>query len=152
VVWYLVRHSKAGSRGKWEGHDVDRPLTASGWAQAEALADRLQKVDPPRLLSSPYVRCMQTLEPLGERIGVPVEPEWILAEGEDSDALVTLLDGLPDGTVLCSHGDVIPDTIDALIRRGMTVEGPPDWRKGSLWVIERDSAGEWRGRAEPPPA
>jgi 8-oxo-dGTP diphosphatase len=152
VTWYLVRHAKAGSRGKWMGHDVDRPLTESGWAQAAALADRLQKVEPPRLLSSPYVRCMQTLEPLAERIGVPVEPELILAEGEDSDALVMLLDGLPDGTVLCSHGDVIPDTIDALIRRGMTVESPPDWRKASLWVIERDGAGEWRGRAEPPPA
>jgi 8-oxo-dGTP diphosphatase len=152
VIWYLVRHAKAGSRGKWKGHDVDRPLTASGWAQAEALAERLQKVDPPRLLSSPYVRCMQTLEPLAERLGLPIEPEWLLAEGEPFDGVVSVLEGLPDGTVLCSHGDVIPDTIEALIRRGMKVDGLLDWRKGSVWVIERDGAGQWRAHAEPPPA
>jgi phosphohistidine phosphatase SixA len=115
------------------------------------LADRLQKTDPTRLLSSPYVRCMQTLEPLAERTGLPVEAEPRLAEGAPFDAVLLMLAELVDGAVLCSHGDVIADTIDALIRRGLVIDGQPDWRKGSLWVIEPDGAGVLRARAEPPP-
>jgi phosphohistidine phosphatase SixA len=151
VAHYLIRHAKAGSRGKWNGVDEERPLTAIGLAQARALADRLQKVDPPRLLSSPYVRCVQTLEPLAERLGVPIEPHPALAEGAPVEPVLVMLDELPDGSVLCSHGDVIPDTIDALLGRGLVIDGQPDWRKGSLWVIEPDGDGSLRARAEPPP-
>jgi 8-oxo-dGTP diphosphatase len=151
VAWYLLRHAKAGTRAKWDGDDPDRPLTAGGRVQAVALADRLQKTDPTRLLSSPYVRCMQTLEPLAERIGLTVEADPRLAEGASFEPVLALLDDLSDGAVLCSHGDVIPDTIDALIRRGLVVDGQPDWRKGAMWIIERDGDGVLRAWAEPPP-
>lgn len=151
MATYLVRHAKAGSRSRWDGPDEARPLSSAGRAQAEAIADRLEKTDPMRLLSSPYVRCVQTLQPLADRVGLAVEHEPALAEGEPFGAVLALLDALPDGSVLCSHGDIVPDTIDALVRRGAVVDGQPDWRKGSLWVLERDGDGIIRARAEPPP-
>jgi 8-oxo-dGTP diphosphatase len=65
--------------------------------------------------------------------------------------VLDLLRVLPDGAVLCSHGDVIPDTIDALLRRGTVVAGQPDWRKGSTWILEREGGEIVRATAEPPP-
>ena len=138
---YLVRHAKAASRREWTGDDRDRPLTESGTAQANALVERLGRVRPARLVSSPFVRCVQTLEPLAQRIGLPVETEDALGEGADLAQVVKVLMAVPDRAVLCSHGDVIPDVISALERRGMVIDGEPNWRKGSVWVLERDESG-----------
>jgi phosphohistidine phosphatase SixA len=152
VPLYLIRHAKAGSRQGWPGPDERRPLSRAGWAQAEAIADRLEGAGVKRLFSSPYVRCRQTLEPLADRLSIAIELHAELAEGNRFESLLPLLDELPDDTVLCSHGDVIPSIIDALIRRGMAVEGRADTRKASMWVVERDEKGSWiSGRAEAPP-
>ena len=54
--------------------------------------------------------------------------------------------------MLCSHGDVIPEVVQALVRRGMDVHGLADWRKASTWELERDGEGRLvRARAVPPP-
>jgi len=141
VALYLVRHAKAASRREWAGDDRDRPLTASGTMQADALGERLGSVRPPRLVSSQFVRCVQTLEPLAARLGLPVETEDALGEGADLAQVVKILMSVPDRAVLCSHGDVIPDVIGALERRGMVIDGEPNWLKGSVWVLERDASG-----------
>ena len=53
---------------------------------------------------------------------------------------------------ICSHGDVIPETLDALVRRGCEITSIPDWRKASVWVLERGSEGEVvSAEAWPPP-
>lgn len=153
---YLVRHAKAGSRHDFKGNDRLRPLSGSGKRQADALATRLA---PPlnaagvkTLISSPYLRCMQTLRPLAKAIGATVEPDERLAEGRSFVDVLDLLTTLPDGTAVCSHGDVIPDTIAALERRGCEFTSPPDWRKASVWVLERDAKGEiFRAESWPPP-
>jgi 8-oxo-dGTP diphosphatase len=161
MALFLVRHAKAGSRSKWAGDDELRPLTKAGWAQAEALAEWLEAEigvvvsEPdglrPRLVSSPYVRCVETLEPLGKRLGTTVECDDRLAEGGWFDEALTLLDELSDRSVVCSHGDVIPDLIAGLERRGMGITGQIDWRKGSTWVVERDGGNYRSAYAVPPP-
>ena len=77
---YLVRHAKAGSRSGWVGSDETRPLSKAGREQSQSLAIRLAEWPVPRILSSPYVRCMDTLQPLAMKIGVPVVPASQLAE------------------------------------------------------------------------
>lgn len=152
MALYLVRHAKAGSRAKWDGDDMLRPLTARGWRQAHALGIRLSAHGPTELRTSPYVRCRQTLEPLARLVDLDVVDDDRLLEGVSFDAALTLLDELPDGGVMCSHGDVIPDVVGALVRRGCDLTGPPDWRKGSVWVLERDGDGViTRATAWPPP-
>jgi 8-oxo-dGTP diphosphatase len=59
---------------------------------------------------------------------------------------------LHDGAVLCSHGDVIPDVISALERRGMHIAGDPDWRKATVWVLERDGDTFAKGKVWSPPS
>ncbi len=149
---YLVRHAKAGSRSRWDGDDELRPLSKAGHLQAESIARKLFRCDTTVLVSSPYVRCVQTLEPLAHLRREPVHTDERLAEGADFASVMELFASMPDGTVMCSHGDVIPDTMAALQRRGCEFTSAPEWRKASVWVLRRDPDGSvTSAKAWPPP-
>ena len=149
---YLVRHAKAGRKSRFEGADVQRPLDEVGWLQAKALATTIASFNPTCLLSSPYLRCMQTLQDLGAHTGQPVQPDPRLAEDSDIGAFVALLEVVANGAVLCSHGDMIPAAIGVLEKRGMNITTEPDSRKASVWVLERDGEVFTSAAAWPPPA
>ena len=133
---YLVRHAKAGNRSTWEGNDVVRPLTQAWLRQSKIIAERLLLHQPTVLLSSPYVRCLQTLEPLAETTGLEIQIDERLAEESPLEKSLAVLDDVADNAVLCSHGDVIPDLVNGLIRRGMEVDASMrSPRKGSIIVL-----------------
>jgi 2,3-bisphosphoglycerate-dependent phosphoglycerate mutase len=71
---FLVRH--CASRGQ----DAAAPLTTTGQAQAVRLADHLEPLEVELLVSSPYVRAQQSIVPLAQRLGLPVETEPRLVE------------------------------------------------------------------------
>lgn len=152
---FLVRHAKAGDRSKWDGDDRFRPLTKKGWRQAERVCERIADLVVPesglRLVSSPYVRCRQTIEPLSARLEVTIEDDTRLAEGFRLDGALELVMSLPHGSVLCSHGDVIPEVITALQRRGAEMLSDPDWRKASVWVLDRHGTDVIAATCWPPP-
>jgi phosphohistidine phosphatase SixA len=150
-VLYLVRHAKAGSRREWRGDDRLRPLSSKGRTQSDLLAARLAALATGELVSSPYLRCIETLQPLAARIDGAVRADERLAEDTGFEGALAVLGELPDGSVLCSHGDVIPETIGALQRRGCRIVTDPDWRKASVWVITRDPDGEFAEAAAWPP-
>ncbi len=150
-VVYLVRHAKAGERRVWDGDDAERPLSRVGHKQSEAIAERLEAKGATSLHSSPYVRCVQTLEPLAERLGTTIRCDPRLAEGEPFEPVLDLLGEVERGAVLCSHGDIIPEVIQALARRGMEVVTSPDWRKASIWVLKRKGDRITKGKVWPPP-
>lgn len=140
VALYLVRHAKAGRRSAWDDDDRLRPLTRAGVDQARAIAAMLAPHGPTMLVSSPYVRCRQTLEPLAEITGLEIVDEPGLAEESTLERSLAVLENAPDGAVMCSHGDVIPMTIDALIRRGMELRnGVSAVKKGSMFELARRS-------------
>jgi phosphohistidine phosphatase SixA len=139
VTIYLVRHAHAGSRHDWAGHDDERPLTSKGRRQAHAITGRFGDRRITRVLSSPSARCVQTVEPIAEALGVPVEHHHAMAEGADvHDALELLRSLAHTDVVLCSHGDVIPELISALAARGVKVNGRRSAAKGATYVIEVD--------------
>ncbi len=149
---YLVRHAKAGERAAWRGDDRLRPLSKEGRRQADALARLLARHTTGELVSSPYERCVQTLHPLAAVLRLPVRDDARLAEGTGFEGALDLLAEVPDGSVLCSHGDLIPDTIGALQRRGCEIVGEPNWRKASVWVLQRNADGQVvEATAWPPP-
>ena len=148
---FLVRHAKAGKRSQWDDDDSLRPLVAEGVRQSEVIAEAIAPLQPTALFSSPYVRCMQTLEPLSIATGLQVAPHELLAEGVDFIRTVEWIHTLADGAVMCSHGDVIPEIIDALERRGMEVNGFRESRKGSVWVLDHLAGKFTSGHAWPPP-
>jgi 8-oxo-dGTP diphosphatase len=146
VTAFLVRHAKAGHRAGWDGDDFDRPLTVAGRRQAEAIADRLTDAGVKALWSSPYVRCVQTLEPLADRVTLQIGTDDRLAEGARVDDTIELIQDAGDGAVFCTHGDVLTDVVNALLRRGTELTTEPEWRKGSVLVLDDGTLA-----AEPPP-
>jgi 8-oxo-dGTP diphosphatase len=141
---HLVRHADAGKRDRWHGPDEERPLTEAGRARAAALVQELSPVAPTRILSSPLVRCVETVQPLADALGLVVELHPALAEGASPDETWSLLERLVGGrqVVLCSHGDVIPPLLERLQRRGVPIQGGGrDVAKGSVWSIEAGSDG-----------
>ncbi len=149
---YLMRHSKAGERRTWDGDDRLRPLSKHGWKQSELVSKRLAAKGATSLYSSPYVRCVQTLEPLAKRLGVEINIDSRLEEESPFEPALEMLFEVPDGAVLCTHGDILPAVINALHRRGMDVQTPPDWRKASTWVLKRKGEHIAKGKVWPPPA
>jgi len=144
----IVRHAVALRRQDWTRDDDLRPLTPRGYEQAEALPALLQPYGVDRILSSPSVRCVETVQPLAARLGLPVEPIEELAEGAGTNALA-LLDGLDGTIVLCSHGDVLPELVSAVAPSVRSPEGEIACEKGSTWVIgERGAEPQYL----PPPA
>jgi 8-oxo-dGTP diphosphatase len=148
---YVVRHAKAGSRDRWEGDDIERPLSKNGRAQAEALCRRLRKVVTPTLVSSPYLRCIQTLEPLAEALDTKVVTDDRLTEGAPFEPVIELVQTTPAGSVLCGHGDLIPDLVGALHRRGAHLTTEADWRKATVWVLTRERGRIISMASWPPP-
>jgi phosphohistidine phosphatase SixA len=139
---FLVRHAKAGHRDPTVSDDTGRPLTNSGWAQSKALVKTLLAAGATGpLLSSRNVRFVQTLEPLATSLGLTVTVDSRLAEAEPFEPLLELIQKTPDGSVLCSHGDMIPDVMEAIERRGCRITTEPNWKKGSVWVLQRDDDG-----------
>lgn len=135
---YLVRHAKAGDREKWKGDDRLRPLTKAGREQAEGLADLLGRHPIRRILSSPYVRCVQTVEPLAHRLKLRVEEDKGLAEGTGTGPTRRLIRslGLSDA-VLCTHGDVVQELIEELAQSSVVPPAQADQlAKGSTWVLD----------------
>lgn len=147
---YLVRHAKAGSRSDWSGTDDQRPVSKNGHRQALALAETFAGSGITRIYSSPYVRCVQTIEPLANKVRVPVDLSDALAEGApiaDALALVEKVSG--DDALLCSHGDVIGNILARCERLGVRLEGD-GLEKASTWVLDIE-AGEIIGAQHLPP-
>jgi broad specificity phosphatase PhoE len=76
----LIRHASAGDRDDWVGDDLPRPLDARGRDQASRLPDLLGDYEIARVLSSPAVRCLQTVEPLARSRGLDIEVREELSE------------------------------------------------------------------------
>jgi broad specificity phosphatase PhoE len=153
VTIYLVRHAKAGERGVWEGDDQLRPLSGRGRLQARGLIELLADAQFDRLLSSPYVRCLETVVPLSGERGVAIEPVEALAEGAGlEEALALVRKHTAHGAVCCTHGDVIPMLLEHYANQGVDIGPAPQWPKGSTWALETDATGEvTTARYLPPP-
>jgi phosphohistidine phosphatase SixA len=148
---YLVRHAKAGSRRDWTADDDLRPLSPTGHRQAVRIADALVDVGATRVVSSPFVRCRQTLDPLAQRLRLPLELSDALAEGASITDTVRLLEKVAgETTVLCTHGDVVSNVIDHLKTSGVTIDDD-GIEKGSTWVLDTRDGEIVGARYLPPP-
>ncbi len=135
----LLRHAEAGDRSTWAGDDRHRPTDRVGREQAAAIVEQYAGRPIDRILTSPYTRCVQTVEPLAADRGLLLEEEEDLAEGAPFDAVQRLLRQL-DGTnaVLCTHGDVVAAVVADLRHRGADLPDDPRCQKAGTWVLDGD--------------
>jgi 8-oxo-dGTP diphosphatase len=120
VKVFLVRHASAGKRREWQGDDPLRPLDARGVRQAERLVDQLQNAAFDHIVSSPYARCVETVEPLARTRGLPLETDEALAEGAGADAALALFRSVDTDLVACVHGDLVEELLGEKRRKGST--------------------------------
>jgi phosphohistidine phosphatase SixA len=148
---YLVRHAHAGDKRAWLGPDAVRPLSAPGRREAHGLLTRLRDYPITRILSSPAVRCRQTVEPLARRRGLPIWPTGELDVHADPAALHRLLqDPAARHAVLCTHGELIDAVLELLPADLLEGDGAPAWPKGSTWVLQVDGGRLRQARYLPP--
>ncbi len=137
----VVRHAKAGRRDRFDGPDDARPLEPAGRRRALALVPNLLAFGAREIFSAPPLRCVQTVQPLAEELGVDIGLEPLLSEtgyAADPDAgRKRALELVSDRTVrvLCSQGKVIPDLLQWWTERDGIALPPARNRKGSVWVL-----------------
>ena len=136
---FVIRHTEAGQRRSWNEPDELRPVSKAGLRQARRVAEQLADVAFTRLVSSPYLRCIQSLEPIADRCGLDItiareldedEPPagteaWVLAASADGPA------------ALSTHGANIQGFVQRLLERGVPIggDGSVAWEKGSSWRV-----------------
>ncbi len=137
----VVRHAKAGSRKRFDGDDRLRPLEEEGRQQARALVPLLRAFGATGVHAANLVRCVQTVQPLADALGVPVCSEPALsddafaAEPDRACRRLAAIATSADTPVLCSQGNAIPALMGWLAERD-GVELPPSRnRKASTWVL-----------------
>lgn len=151
---FLVRHADAKGRANWHADDESRPLSKKGVEQAHGLVDLLAPHGIGRVLSSPAVRCVDTVGPLASKLGLEVEETDALLEGADCTAAYELLWDLarePEGAVLCTHGDIVPELLRMAARDGVRLDDTPRWPKGSTFAFEGRGGKLTTARYLPPP-
>jgi 8-oxo-dGTP diphosphatase len=153
VSVFVIRHAKAGSRRNWDGNDRDRPLSKTGRRQADALVKPLASTRGAAIVSSPYLRCVESVEPLAEEWEVAITPDRRLAEGAGpAGALALVRELAAGGGALCTHGDVLTELLELLGRAGVDLGPDPRCEKGSVWVLEVAGDRIESARYLPPPA
>lgn len=130
----VLRHGSAVGRSAWSRADRERPIDDTGRAQAVTLAGLLMAYDVGRVITSPSVRCVQTVAPYAGMAGISSEQLRLLSEegaeeGSVSALAAETLRDLAVPTVICTHRPVLPWLFGGLGVRD------PKLAKGEMMVL-----------------
>jgi phosphohistidine phosphatase SixA len=146
-TFYVVRHAKAGSRSQWPEDDRLRPLNKKGVKQAEELVSLLESFAIAAVYSSPFLRCVQTVEPLTRARKLPIKQTSMLAEGHGlAGAMQVMVHPKLDHAVLSTHGDIMWELVEELVRQRVIKPGTGGFDKGSTWVVDLENGSFTRAR------
>jgi phosphohistidine phosphatase SixA len=122
----LLRHASAGDSSKWEGDDNERPLDKRGRKQAQKLVEELAPFTIQRILSSPAVRCVETVVPLAQARGLEIEQRAELGEElQGSEGAELVRDLVGTRALVCGHGGL-----------ERAIPGAPHLKKGAFFVVD----------------
>lgn len=134
----IARHGKAVPPQTWDGPDSTRPLMHRGSDQAVTIAPSIAAYAPEKIISSTAARCLTTIAPLADLLGMPVKAHPGISQdayefGEQLVAPIVAKRLKKQQTaVLCSHGPVIPELVREIARLTGTPDSPELRRAGSL--------------------
>jgi phosphohistidine phosphatase SixA len=141
----ILRHAYALHKREWTRPDLQRPLNDLGHRQAIALVALLGR-RVTRIISSPAVRCIQTVTPMADAVAIEVElwPD-LGPSGSGKHVSAFFADATFDGAVLCTHGELLEplaarDDISRLARQ-RNIKRDVLLSKGSAWRLRIDPAG-----------
>lgn len=119
-----LRHGKAVAPHEWRGPDASRPLMPRGHEQAHRAAAGIAAFRPRKLISSTAARCLTTIAPVAAATGLPVKLTEKISQdafqpsGKTVNAIVRKRLKRRRSVVLCSHGPVLPQIIEAVASHG----------------------------------
>lgn len=129
MLLLVIRHARAGDSSAWKGDDRKRPLDERGVQQAAELVRELADYSVTRILSSPYDRCVQTVEPLAAQRELEIELRDELGEHQqqvEGAELVRSLAGEP--VAVCVHGGLADSAFGESQKKGETLVVDADGR------------------------
>jgi len=139
---YFVRHGIAE-----DGNGIDdfqRKLTKEGVEQMRTCAKVMAKlkIKPVRIYSSPRVRARQTADIIGEALGVQVEAREEVGYEFSTEAVASLINGLPDDAevMFVGHEPSFSETVGTLVGGGKVM-----MKKGGLARVDVFSREPLRG-------
>jgi len=147
VPLILLRHAKALPRGDWHGDDAERPLDGTGRVDAKALAVLLTCFAPAaHVVTSPTVRCAETVRPYAELTGAIVRPEPALQPARTGSgawsARIAAAVAAGEPAVFCAHrenlGDLLVAALGALDATDVRVagaDGPEPLPTSGFWAL-----------------
>ena len=114
----LIRHASAGDRDDWDGDDRLRPLDERGVRQAEELVGLLSGYGLDRIVSSPALRCVQTVEPLAQARGVDIEVKSELSEERQESDGPEFVRSLEGSVAVSCHGGLDSAVCGESLKKG----------------------------------
>lgn len=153
----VARHGRAVPRQRWHGDEASRPLTPPGREQAESLVAVLAAFAVRDVHTSPWDRCVQTLQPYVQAAPVAVHHVEALTESAhaaDPATVVEVVQALltgTRGTVISTHRPVLP-TVLATIGSAMRswslgrLPAKDPWLRPGEVVVAHVSGGVQDGR------
>jgi phosphohistidine phosphatase SixA/8-oxo-dGTP pyrophosphatase MutT (NUDIX family) len=107
----VLRHAQARTRNGWKADDLERPLTKPGEGQAKKLAPLLRAYGVKGIITSPAIRCAQTVDNYARSVKALMEVDDRLAEETKSNrvqrSIATVLER-KGPIVICSHRPTLP--------------------------------------------
>jgi broad specificity phosphatase PhoE len=120
----LIRHAHRDT----EVHSLDNGLSEKGKKQVRQLVrfSESREIDGAEFISSPKLRCVETLTPLANSMKSNVTIDRRIGEGTSASELGQFVDWWkyegPDLLVVCSHGDVIPLLVQEMTGGQITIK------------------------------
>ena len=128
----VLRHARAGSKLADPSKDLKRALDRKGLEVALRLPGTIEAhLRPAAIVSSPFQRCLQTVEPLAGDLDLPIVEDDRFTPGRSEQSVRQAVVELPTSSVVCTHGEII----------GLLFDDRVKCAKGAFWVVER-RAGE----------
>ncbi len=144
----IVRHANAESRSSWTTADPLRPLDAAGRERAQALIPLLKSYGVIRVVTSPAVRCLDTVLPyaVNEELKIRLKPglseEGFAERPDHAPRHLTKLLARGSATVVSTHGPVLPRLLEQLAEMADSDEG-----SARLMLSEAAQRGMGKGEA-----
>jgi 8-oxo-(d)GTP phosphatase len=143
VPFILLRHACAGVRlSDSEQADLARPLDAGGAADAELLAVLIASYGRCRVVSSAAERCLATVRPYAQAVGVPVEVDPAFTIGPPGDGTAAAhraaeLAVAGEAMLICAHRENLSAMLEAVCAamHARTPDEPP-LAKGGFAVLQ----------------
>lgn len=145
----FIRHAKAKPRSTWVGAEGERTLAATGKRQALAVGRLMEAWAPERLISSPWVRCLQTLDPYAKGRGISIKEKRALTEDHNARSpqatakvIEALFDKKEKSLALCTHRPVLATVLKVLrgnLSKDLSKHLPsedPYLKPGEMWVLQ----------------